>query len=190
MKDTICPKCSTQLLLNDRAIAAKRLKCPDCASVFQNPHYFEPIVVPPKQEIAYRSYEQTPVDPNEPIEKNFTPNKLSKNEKTGLIALIIFVIIILFAIFTPEHDQSSEVWYVTQTTYVATSKESFDELFRYLNNRDYQAINSLIYTGNVTTLTPGTELFVVRGGFSSSVVRRKGSRQNLWIVNEHMSQRR
>ena len=122
--------------------------------------------------------------------KDKTNIKYSKTERNWAIAIIIIIAIVLFNILSPETKTSSDVWVVTQTTYVATSQESFREMFRYINNRDEQALNSLMFSGTVRTLSPGTELFLVRGGFTSSVVRVKGSRQELWIVNEHMSQKR
>jgi hypothetical protein len=122
--------------------------------------------------------------------KDKTNIKFSKKERNWAIAIIIIIAIVLFNILSPDTKTSSGVWVVNQTTYVATSQESFREMFRYINNKDEQALSSLILSGKVRALSPGTELFLVRGGFTNSVVRVKGSTQELWIVNEHMSQKR
>ena len=104
----------------------------------------------------------------------------------------IAVVIILFVIGNfSESDSSSpsNLYYVNATTYVATSKAYFDEMFRYINDKDEQALSSLMLYGQIKPLARGSEVYLVSAHFGYCIVRQPGMTQNLWIVTGHISQK-
>ncbi|MDX9694156.1 MAG: hypothetical protein RBT49_00030 [Bacteroidales bacterium] len=62
-------------------------------------------------------------------------------------------------------------------------------MFRYIREKDEQALSILMFNGKMKTLSSGTEVYLVSSHFSYCVVHLKGSTQNLWVVTEHISQK-
>ena len=57
MKDTFCVKCNTHLILTDNISNSPRIKCTNCNTSFNNPHY-KKIVLEPKINSTNNEYKQ------------------------------------------------------------------------------------------------------------------------------------
>jgi hypothetical protein len=88
-----------------------------------------------------------------------------------------------------DSENSLSLYYINTTTYATTSEESFNEMIRYINNGDDQALKTLLIYGKMITLSSGTEVFLVDASFTHSEIRIKGSTQSLWINNEFITKK-
>jgi hypothetical protein len=112
-----------------------------------------------------------------------------KVQRNWIIAYVVIIALILIGNIgdNDSSSSSSKGYYVNTTTYVATSKSSFDEMFMYINDGDNQALSTLMSYGEVQTLSAGTKVNLISSHFSYCVVRRQGSTSKLWVVKEHIS---
>lgn len=117
------------------------------------------------------------------------PINLTKKQKNWIVGIVVFVIILIIGFATDKSSSSSSnsLYTVNTTTYVATSKSSFDEMFRYINDGDNQALSTLMSYGQVQTLSSGTKVNLISSHFSYCVVSVKGSTRKIWIVPEHIT---
>ena len=163
---TICPKCGINLTIPNEIVNENFIRCLHCGSTFRNPLH---------NKDNYNISES---------------NKLTKSQRNWIIGIAIAIVLIIVGILSDKDSSSSStLYYVNTNTYVATSKSSFDEMYRYIIDGDEQALIELIYSGEVKTLIPGTEVYLVSPHMGYSVVRLKGSTQNLWITMEHITQK-
>ena len=90
---------------------------------------------------------------------------------------MILVLIVLFIIgkFSNNNSSSSEdsLYQINQTTYAATSKENFDEMNNYIYDKDFQALKTLKFNGQMKVLLSGTEVYLVSSHFSYCIVVKR-----------------
>lgn len=123
-----------------------------------------------------------------PIEEYNIPQNHNSNN-SNLWKWIIGGLIAIIFIYTQlaDDDYSNQSKYsITSETYVATSKNNFDEMFSYIASNDTYALNLMILDGQVRILKKGMQVELVENHFSYSVVREQGSRDNYWVVTEHI----
>lgn len=116
-------------------------------------------------------------------------NQPQPNENNNLWKWItggIIVIIFIFSQFSNDDSSTSTEYRITNETYVATSKQNFDEMFIYIADRDTYALNLMILNGQVRILQKGLKVKLVDNHFLYSVIREQGSTQKYWIVTEHI----
>ena len=163
---TICPSCGLNLFIPKGIINETYIQCLNCGKKFRNP-------LRNKQ-----NYHKT---------DNFN---ITKNQRNWIIGIVVVVILIIIGnLGDNDSSSSSTLYYMNTTTYAATSKANFDEMFRYINDNDEQALSSLMLYGQMKTLSTGTEVYLVSSHFSYCIVRLRGSTQNLWVVTEHITQK-
>ena len=113
-------------------------------------------------------------------------NKSSKS-KNWIIGIVVVIFIILYNFGNSKSPTS--LYNVNNTTYAATNKDNFDEMTRYINDRDEQALSSLMNNGQIITLSSGTEVYLVSTHFSYCIIRLSGSTDNLWIITEDLTKK-
>ena len=116
------------------------------------------------------------------------PFKKSKTTR-GCIVAVILLIGLIYMCNSPDSTPSLP-YYITKDAYAATSKKTYDDIGRYAVVNDTQAIQELIYQGRIVLLPRGTEVHLVKSGFSYRVIRRVGSTQELWVDMESIKQER
>lgn len=123
------------------------------------------------------------------IKKN---NNIKTSSKKWFFGIAIFIFIFLLNYIDKSDNSvgSSNTEYIINTTsYVATSKSKFDEMFRYINDNDEQALSTLMAYGDVQILPSGTNVYLVSSHFSYCIVRKKGSIDNLYVVTEYLTRK-
>jgi len=188
----ICPKCNNAQTVVKSFREKKSVKCPFCGYTYDNP-------ITSKDKdllklILYSEPFKPSISNNPTTYNNYVVNtnsdlELIKKQKNWIIGIAIFIIILIIGYATDNSSSSSSnsLYTVNTTTYVATSKSSFDEMFRYINDGDNQALSSLMSCGEVQTLSAGTKVNLISSHFSYCVVRLQGSTSKLWIVIEHIT---
>ncbi len=133
-----------------------------------------------------------PITIQERIESNFV--------MIGFVIIVVCIVIWMTASQSSgssydsnnqQNTQSESItaYHVTQDTYAATNEDTFHKMFKYFKVKDEEAINTLLYNGEIINLHQGTELYLLGGnGFTFSIVRKKGSTQELWVVPQHITQ--
>ncbi len=188
MESIFCPKCGFNLGRPNGVENLQFFDCCNCDTTFKNPHF----------ESNHRPKSKTPA-PN-----NSTVNEIQV--KIIYISIIIFLGFVVYMVIrlnsnesksssyesnNQESTQSESItaFHVTQDTYAATSEDMFHEMFKYFKVNDQDAINTLVYSGDMKLLPKGTELYLLGGnGFTYSIVRESGSTQELWVVPQHIAQ--
>lgn len=184
MKDSFCPNCSTHLLIDDKSLSSKRLKCPNCKLTFDNPHYCSDFST--LEEISHNDwnkYDESDLNykkSHEPKRDNTTKTykalssnntktaiSLTKNGWRALTGLIVTVIIILI-IFSPR--DSDNIYVLNRNTYGVKTLSDFRLLERYYNG-DSQALVNLNARGRTTILLEGLEVELLESGSSYAVVQ-------------------
>ena len=115
---------------------------------------------------------------------NVIKNPYEKNKRLrGCLVLVVifFAIMYIIGYNADSTPSASSPYYMTEDTYAATSKKAFDDIGRYAVVNDTQAIQELIYQGRIVLIPRGTEVHLVKSGFSYCVIRRVGSTQELWV---------
>lgn len=171
-----CPNCGVILTIPKNIINEPYIRCLNCGCDFKNPN----VISNPRNKVQRNKIQQDKVHQKN---DNFIINKTQRN----WIIVILIAVIFIFYSLEDKSTSSSSQYYVNTTTYVATNKANFQEMFRYMNDGDNQALSSLMLNGKVKTLSIGTQLNLVSSHFSHCIVRLRGSTQNLWIVTEHIT---
>jgi DNA-directed RNA polymerase subunit RPC12/RpoP len=182
-----CPHCFMNIHIPEEIIHERYILCPNCQNDFKNTlrQQKNTNTLISKQNIS--SSQQNPTSKSNSVIVD-EPINLTKKQKNWIAGIVIFVIILIIGYVTDNSSSSSSTLYsVNTTTYVATSKSSFDEMFRYINDGDNQALSTLMSYGEVQTLSAGTKVNLISSHFSYCVVRRQGSTSKLWIVTEHIT---
>jgi len=159
---TICPGCGIDLSIPDNLLKYPYIKCLTCGVDFKNP-------------FKVNQKESTKV--------------LTKKQRNWIIAIAVFIVLFIIGVISEKNHPDTFLYYINQTTYAATSKDSYDKMINCIDDHDDQAISSLILYGEIMTLPKGTDIYLENAHVSYSVVRLKGSTQNLWIMSEYMTQR-
>lgn len=164
-KNTICPSCGINLFIPQEIANETYIQCLNCGKNFRNPL----------------------------LNKQNTPNtgnsNITKIQRNWIIGIVVVVILFIIGKLNENDSSTSNLYYVKATTYAATSETNYDEMLRYINDRDMQAISSLILNGQIETLSTGTEVYLVSTHFSYCIVRQRGSTQNLWVVMGDITQK-
>ncbi len=194
----ICPKCNNAQTVVKSFRTKDNIKCPFCSYVYENPITSKDkkaldliLYTNPSNSNSNDKYSNTRPSVrhnniyNQSIYNN-TEFHLTKKQKNWIAAIVIFVIILIIG-YATDDSTSNSLYTVNTTTYVATSKSSFDEMFRYLNDGDNQALSTLMSNGQVQTLSSGTKVYLVSSHFSYCVVRLQGSTGEFWIITEHIT---
>ena len=118
--------------------------------------------------------------------KSSNESQLSDLQKKGLYMLIVFTIfaIILYFALNNSDSSSPSIAYISHDTYGATSKDSFDELFEFMQNNDSNGITTLLLRGDFEVLRSGTEVYKVGSGFGYVVVKLKDYPTKYWVVSQ------
>ena len=180
-----CPHCYNEVHIPEEIINERYILCPFCQNDFKNT-------------LRNKKNLNTQNQNNSSLQQNLTSSNnisivdesinLTKKQKNWIAGIVIFVIILIIGYATDDSSSSSNSLYtINTTTYVATSKSSFDEMFRYINDGDNQALSTLMSYGEVQTLSAGTKVNLISSHFSYCVVRLKGSTRKIWIVTEHIT---
>jgi len=114
--------------------------------------------------------------------------KLSSTQRNWIIGTIIIITFLIIGSLG-NRNSTSNLYTINNTTFVALSKNGFDEMFRYIIDNDNQALTSFRLNGYVKTIYKGTDVYLISAHLSYSVVRLKGSNQNLWIASEFLTQK-
>lgn len=79
MESTFCPKCSTQLIINDNLRHSNFIKCPNCKISFENPHFL------PREKTASKTdYKQSSSN-----------SKEANLYLAGLISVVVIILVIV-----------------------------------------------------------------------------------------------
>lgn len=183
-----CPHCFMNVHIPEEIIHERYILCPNCQNDFKNTLRQKKNTSPQIQN-QNNSNSQQNVTSNRNSNIVDEPINLTKKQKNWIAGIVIFIIILIIGYATDNSSSSSSnsLYTVNTTTYVATSKSSFDEMFRYINDGDNQALSTLMSYGEVQTLSAGTKVNLISSHFSYCVVRRQGSTSKLWIVIEHIT---
>ncbi|MBA7583495.1 hypothetical protein ES708_25440 [subsurface metagenome] len=164
--NTLCPKCGINLFVPNEIVNEYYIQCLNCGKNFRNPLR------------------------NQNGFNNPYSFKLSKSQRNWIIGIIVIVVILVIGNLSDKDSTStSSLYYINTTTYAATSKTNYDEMFRYISVGDEQALSSIMFYGQMKTLSAGTEVYLVNSHFSYCIVRLKGSTQHLWVVREHITKK-
>lgn len=178
MENTFCPKCSTQLIIDNNLIHSNFIKCPNCKISFENPYF----------------------SPRERVTAKTNYNQTSSNVKLSSTKQIIYAVIsvsIVLAIWISAKSNShstsntsktenSQHTYIIQPNYLgAISEESLHKCIRIINNHDDEALAQMISYGEVFELPEGKEAFLIDSKFMGAVkIRFKGELDEVWTVPE------
>lgn len=182
----LCPYCYNEVHIPEEIMHEKYIQCPFCQNEFKN-------TLKSKRNTNTQNLNKTKFNQDlTSNNNNSTANKstnFTENQNKWIIGIIIFIFVLIFgyAIDDTSLSSSNSLYRVNTTTYVATSKSSFDEMFRYINDDDIQALSTLINDGKIQLLSSGTKVYLINSHFSYCVVRRKGSPTKLWIVREYLT---
>lgn len=184
----VCPHCFIETHVPEEVIHERYLQCPNCMNDFKNTLRQKKNNSSIKQNLENSNLQQNEIVKNDNSIVN-EPISLTKNQRNWIIGIVIFVIVLIIGYATDNSSSTSSnsLYTVNTTTYVATSKSSFDEMFRYINDGDNQALSTLMSYGEVQTLSAGTKVNLISSHFSYCVVRRQGSTSKLWVVTEHIT---
>jgi len=121
------------------------------------------------------------------VSKTYVQPKSNENSNlwkwlTGGSILVLLIVSQL----TDNNNSNTSEYIITNETYVGTSKENFDEMFRYIADNDTYALNLMILNGDVRTLQKGLKVRLISNHFAYSVIREQGSTQKYWVVTEHI----
>lgn len=109
---------------------------------------------------------------------------LNKISIIGAVAFAIFV----YCFGTNENKTSIDTssTYITQSGKMGSyNKESMERLVRYSTHNDLEAINRLIYNGEIFEIPQGQEAYVVESEFLGKVkIRLKGDTNEIWTFTE------
>ena len=157
----ICPQCGVFMDFPQVLKNKAYLKCLTCGETFKNPFLR-------------------------------TNNKNSTRQRNWIIGIVTFVAL-FFYLKSPSNDSgqnsSPTIFFINKESFAATSKESFDKMYRYSLDGDYEALSTLFQTGEVVTLKAGAEVFIVSAHFGYHEVRLRGSTQSLYVAMENITQK-
>lgn len=120
--------------------------------------------------------------------KHYSYNNSSYSvNKIAIVGAIIFTVFIY--IFSDKNNKTSidkSSTYITQSGKMGSyNKESMEKLVRYSTYNDLEAINQLLYSGEIFEIPQGQEAYVVESEFPGKVkIRLKGETQEIWTFIE------
>jgi hypothetical protein len=172
-----CPYCFNDIHIPEEMIHEKHIICPNCQNTFYNTF----------QKNTNTNLQYDILSNNNKIID--VPIKLTKEQKIWVVSIVLTFLIFITVYIGGKSTSSdpSTLYTVNTTTYVATSEASFDEMFNYIYDKDDQALSTLMRTGEILTLEPGTKVNLISSHFTHCVVRVNGSTTKLWIVCEHIT---
>lgn len=105
------------------------------------------------------------------------------NYKPYYITLIVIFILYFFS--RNMNDSSTPTRTTNQGFKASYNKESLEKFVRYSSNQDYEAMNKLIYQGEVFELPAGQEAYIVKSEFPGKVkIRLRGDTNEIWTFTE------
>lgn len=184
----VCPHCFIETHVPEEVIQERYLQCPNCMNVFKNTLRQRKNNISNKLNLKNSNLKQNEIvkSDNSIVGESMS---LTKNQRNWILGIVMFVFVLIIGYTTNDSSSTSSntLYTVNTTTYVATSKSSFNEMFRYINDRDNQALSKLMSYGEVQTLSAGTKVNLISSHISYCVVRRQGSTSKLWVVTEHIT---
>lgn len=155
-----CPHCRIRLSITPDLLNGKYLTCLTCNNGFKNPYYVKP------------SYSSARI-------------------AIGIMVFIIMITGFVSLCSSPtKSDSNVSLYYIQKNTYAATSKSAWDAWGRYSYANDLDAIQILINRGQIIALYKGEEVYLENNKFEYSIVRCKGSTQQLWVNTSHIKQKK
>ncbi|MCO6175481.1 hypothetical protein NHF50_10540 [Flavobacterium sp. NRK F10] len=99
---------------------------------------------------------------------------------------IVLVVVFLIYFFSRNTNDNSTLTRITNQGFKASyNKESLERFVRYSVDQDYDAMNHLIYNGEVFELPAGQEVYIVKSEFPGKVkIRLKGDTNEIWTFTE------
>lgn len=98
------------------------------------------------------------------------------------VLIIIIALIFVIGYYNSEDSSGLRAYYVVNDVYAATSKEAYDNYNLSCESKDIAAVGSMLFSGDLEILTKGTDVFLVKSGFSYVVVRKEGQHRSLWVA--------
>jgi hypothetical protein len=161
-----CPTCGINLFLPKEIENEKYIQCLTCGKSFKNPLRKE--VVANKDDVI----------------------RLTKKQRNWIIAVVIIVFVLIIGNFKNSDSSSSNtLYFINNTTYAATSQANFDGMSSYVRDGDEEALSHAMLNGEVELISSGTNVYLVSSHFSYSIVRLKGSSENLWVITEYLTKK-
>ncbi|AEV31496.1 hypothetical protein Oweho_0478 [Owenweeksia hongkongensis DSM 17368] len=101
------------------------------------------------------------------------------------------IIVFLLAVFLFSDSESSRVtYYANRTTYAATSKAAYNDMFQYALDNDNEALSLLMIQGELVLIREETELYLIEtDGLGTGIFRKKGSTQQLWFSTDFVDKK-
>lgn len=103
-----------------------------------------------------------------------------------VFAIISVIIFIGGGILKSQKEDKNSSTYITQSGKMGSyNKESMEKLVRYSTHNDLEAINQLLYSGEIFEIPQGQEVYVIESEFPGKVkIRLKGETQEIWTFIE------
>ncbi len=117
--------------------------------------------------------------------KSYHSTKNSQSLGIKIFAIVSVVLFIGFGIMKSQKDGNGST-YITQSGKMGSyNKESMEKLVKYSTHNDLEAINQLLYSGEIFEIPSGQEAYVVESEFPGKVkIRLKGETQEIWTFIE------